>query len=87
MHGHIYICGRIRNQNTSILYPSSPKDTNVTFGFAPVCPTGYCKPGITEVIMTEQDSLCQHHRTGVLCGRCEDEYSLVLGTIQTHGIL
>ena len=29
--------------------------------------------------MTEQDSLCQHHRTGVLCGGCEDGYSLVLG--------
>ena len=29
--------------------------------------------------MTEQDSLCQHYRTGVLCGGCEDGYSLVLG--------
>ena len=66
------------NQNTSIFYPSSNDDNN-TFGFAPVCPTGYCKPGITEVNMTEQDSLCQHHRTGVLCGGCEDGYSLVLG--------
>ena len=66
------------NQNTSILYPSS-HDGNNTFGFAPVCPTGYCKPGITEVNMTEQDYLCQHHRTGVLCGGCEDGYSLVLG--------
>ena len=66
------------NQNTSILYPSS-HDGNTTFGFALVCPTGYCKPGITEVNMTEQDSLCQHHRTGVLCGGCEDGYSLVLG--------
>ena len=66
------------NQNTSILYPSS-HNGKTTFGFAPVCPTGYCKPGITEVNMTEQDSLCQHHRTGVLCGGCEDGYSLVLG--------
>ena len=37
------------------------------------------KAGITEVNMTEQDSLCQHHRTGVLCGGCENGYSLVLG--------
>ena len=66
------------NQNTSILYPSS-HDGNTTFGFSPVCPTGYCKPGITEVNMTEQDSLCQHHRTGVLCGGCEDGYSVALG--------
>ena len=29
--------------------------------------------------MIEQNSLCQHHRTGVLCGGCEDGYSLVLG--------
>ena len=66
------------NQNTSILYTNS-HDGNKTFGFAPVCPTGYCKPGITEVNMTGQDSLCRHHRTGVLCGGCEDGYSLVLG--------
>ena len=66
------------NQNTSTLLPFPP-NINGTFGFAPVCPTGYCKPGITEVNMTGQDSLCQHHRTGVLCGRCEDGYSLVLG--------
>ena len=66
------------NQNVSILYPSS-HDGNATFGYAPVCPTGYCKPGITEVNMGEQDYLCQHHRTGVLCGGCEDGYSLVLG--------
>ena len=66
------------DRNISILYPS-PHDGNNTFGFAPVCPTGYCKPGITEVNMIELDYLCQHHRTGVLCGGCEDGYSLVLG--------
>ena len=66
------------DKNTSTLFPFAP-DINGTFGFAPVCPTGYCKPGITEVNMTEQDSLCQNHRTGVLCGECEDGYSLVLG--------
>ena len=31
------------NQNTSILYPNS-HDGNNTFGFAPFCPAGYCKP-------------------------------------------
>ena len=66
------------DKNTSTLLPFPP-NINGTFGFAPVCPTGYCKPGITDVNMTEQDSLCQHRRTGVLCGRCEDGYSLVLG--------
>ena len=66
------------DKNTSTLLPFAP-NINGTFGFAPVCPTGYCKPGITEANMTEQDSLCQHHRTGVLCGGCEDGYSLVLG--------
>ena len=71
------------NENTYILYPSF-HDGNTTFGFAPVCPTGYCKPGITEVNMTEQDSLCQHHRTGVLCGGCENGYSLVLGPDECH---
>ena len=68
----------IVDKNTSTLLPFAP-NINGTFGFAPVCPSGYCKPGITEINMTEQDSLCQHHRTGVLCGGCEDGYSLVLG--------
>ena len=66
------------DKNTSTLLPFAP-NINGTFGFAPVCPTGYCKLGITRVNMTEQDSLCLHHRTGVLCGGCEDGYSLVLG--------
>ena len=66
------------DNNTSILLPFAP-NINGTFGFAPVCPTGYCRPGITEVNMIEQNSLCQNHRTGVLCGGCEDGYSLVLG--------
>ena len=70
--------GKVVNKNTSTLFPFS-LDINGTLGFVPVCPTGYCKPGITVVNMTEQDSLCQHHRIGVLCGGCEDGYSLVLG--------
>ena len=68
----------MKDENTTTLTPLSSYNDS-TFGFAPVCPTGYCKPGITEVNMTEQDSLCQHYRTGVLCGGCEDGYSLVLG--------
>ena len=71
------------DKNTSTLLPFAP-NINGTFGFAPVYPSGYCKPGITEVNMTEQDSLCQHHRTGVLCGGCEDGYSLVLGSDECH---
>ena len=67
------------NENTSTLLPFAP-NSNATFGFAPVCL--YCKPGITEVNMTEQDSLCQHHRTGVLCGGCEDGYSFVFGNVK-----
>ena len=55
------------NKNTSTLLPFAP-NINGTFGFAPVCPTGYCKLGITEVNMTEQNSLCLHYRTEVLCG-------------------
>ena len=71
------------DKNTSILLPIAP-NINGTFGFAPVCPTSYCKPGITEVNMIENDSLCQHHRTGVLCGECEDGYSLLLGPDECH---
>ena len=33
--------------NSESKHMYSPLNTSGTFGFAPVCPTGYCKLGIT----------------------------------------
>ena len=46
------------------------------------CLLNYCKDGSKEVVSGEWDSQCREdfHRAGRLCGRCEDGYSLQLGT-------
>ena len=56
-----------------------PFNGNKSFGFSSLCPSGYCKDGISTVNMTEQDSICESRRTGILCGGCAKEYSVVLG--------
>ena len=43
------------------------------------CPIGYCSPQEVSVTSNTSDSQCEPHRTGLLCGKCEDYYSLTLG--------
>ena len=47
-----------------------------------MCVLNYCEDGTKEVRSGEWDSQCRDgfHRAGLLCGRCEDGYSLQLGT-------
>ena len=47
--------------------------------FHPNCPIGYCLPHDVSVTSNTSDSQCEPHRTGLLCGKCEDGYSLTLG--------
>ena len=46
------------------------------------CVLNYCEDGEKEVVSGEWDSQCaaEFHRAGTLCGRCEDGYSVQLGT-------
>ena len=74
--GHVVI-----DSTSSSLLPSTSAN-NGTFGYAAVCPTGYCREGLTHVDMTELHYLCQGHRIAVLCGACDEGYSMVLGSIQ-----
>ena len=43
------------------------------------CPFGYCKPHSDNITINTSDDQCEAHRTGVLCGKCKDGYSLTLG--------
>ena len=43
------------------------------------CPLGYCLPGDVSITLNTSDSQCRPHRTGLLCGKCEEGYSLTLG--------
>lgn len=75
--GQVYI-----DNNTDRVVPPITPNKNNTLGYAPVCPTGYCKEGIMEINISDHDSLCYGHRTGVLCGGCIEGYTLALGTVK-----
>ena len=46
----------------------------------PHCPLDYCVSGNVVFPLTNTDEQCTHDRSGLLCGRCKEDYSLVLGT-------
>ena len=46
--------------------------------FHPNCPIGYCSNEVS-ITSNTSDSQCQPHRTGLLCGECEEDYGLTLG--------
>lgn len=46
------------------------------------CPFDYCIPGDFDVNLSDPDSQCAYNRTGVLCGACDSELSITLGTSQ-----
>ena len=53
---------------------------NITYGFASVCPTGYCISNLIDIDMTQNDYICHPNRRGTLCGDCVEGYSIVLGS-------
>ena len=46
------------------------------------CPYDYCKTSTVTFDITESDSLCSLNRSGLLCGRCANGLSLMLGSNQ-----
>ena len=50
--------------------------------FNPHCPVGYCSPNDITISSDRSHDQCRPHRTGRLCGRCENGYSLALGTLE-----
>ena len=68
--------------NQSIMRPANSWIGFVTTDgvmFHPSCPRGYCLPQDVSITRNTSDSQCQPHRTGLLCGECEEGYSLTLG--------
>ena len=47
---------------------------------APTCPFEYCKPEFHQFTLDDLDSQCDHNRTGLVCGACAANHSLVLGS-------
>ena len=54
------------NSHTLILYQS--------------CPVQYCKTGAVNLTLEDLDEQCDHNHTGLLCGACATNYSLMLGS-------
>ena len=46
------------------------------------CPTDYCKRDRTPLTLDDLDLQCAPNRSGVLCGACASNYSLLLGSSQ-----
>ena len=44
------------------------------------CPFDYCIPSDFDLNLSDSDSQCAYNRTGVLCGACDPELSITLGT-------
>ena len=44
------------------------------------CPYDYCLQGVKHINLSEPDEQCSHNRSGVLCGACQTDLSVVLGT-------
>ena len=48
----------------------------------PYCPFDYCVNDAVVIPLNNTDMQCAYNRSGLLCGRCREGYSLVLGTNQ-----
>ena len=59
-------------------------DNGSSLVFSPVCPLGYCKNDKVKLLINQTlidvDSQCTANRSGILCGHCKDNFSLVLGS-------
>ena len=69
---------RPTNSWIGFINESSPASNKPGVMFHPNCPIGYCLPQDVSVTSNTSDSQCEPHRTGLLCGKCEDRYSLTL---------
>ena len=48
------------------------------------CPAEYCKTETTAISLNNPDIQCALNRSGVLCGACVNNYSLMLGSSRCH---
>ena len=46
----------------------------------PSCPADYCKTEAVNITLAQQDVQCDLNRSGMLCGACAANYSLLLGS-------
>ena len=54
--------------------------TNGTVAVSEYCPLDYCKKEKSNVTLSEPDTQCEHNHSGILCGGCQPNLSLALGS-------
>ena len=59
--------------------PSQANDSTCIY-FAEICSFDYCNQSNTNVSIGEPDLQCMDNRHGTLCGSCQAQYSLLLGS-------
>ena len=85
--GHISIVS-CNLDDATILRPANSwisADTNNnshTYNVSSHCPFDYCLPYSSHLNLSNPDSQCQFHRSGVLCGQCQQGLSAVFGSSQ-----
>ena len=48
------------------------------------CPVEYCRTDEVNMTLHALDAQCAHGRTGVLCGGCAENHSLLIGSSKCH---
>ena len=69
--------------NSWIGFINKTQSTNMTGTgviFHPNCPFGYCLSHNVSITSSTGDDQCEPHRTGLLCGKCQEGYSFTLGS-------
>ena len=67
-----------RNGNMWVGY--YPRGNQSYLATAYTCPLDYCNNSVNELSLATPDALCNNGRTGVLCGHCSANFSVVFGS-------
>ena len=72
---------KVSNINTWIKpYFSNQTNTYIGMIYYEHCPVDYCSSSVVEVFPLDPDSQCNHSHAGIVCGKCRDGYSRILGS-------
>ena len=69
----------IERSNNNFWVAQSSNDTLIIHGFR--CPFDFCKNISINVTLTDPYVQCDFNRTGILCGECNEHYSVALGSL------
>ena len=70
-----------REKNNFWISQKNAKDLDVLLIHEFRCPLDYCKDIPQDVILSDPSVQCDFNRTGIVCGQCRKDFSLVLGSL------